>query len=109
MPIQYRTDETGSFVRFGTSGHKYYYTNDRTLQLATNKAIKQGQAIEISKVQKPEEIIPNKVIKNVPKIDIVPKVKDTKPAKDKIKKVRTSAQIKADKERMAALRAKRKT
>jgi hypothetical protein len=45
---------TGNAVKFGKLGHKYKYTpgNKRSRQIARKKAVKQGQAISISKLRR---------------------------------------------------------
>lgn len=50
MPIYRKTDQKGSFYRYGDTGKKYYYItgNSKSRQIAYNKALKQGQAIKIS-------------------------------------------------------------
>ena len=52
MPIKEGFDkkENKNYVKYGASGTKYYYNKDseRSHQIATSKAIKQGAAIHIS-------------------------------------------------------------
>lgn len=51
MPIKAKKDKKGNFFQFGKTGKKYYYRmNDiRSRELAYDKALRQGQAISISK------------------------------------------------------------
>ena len=50
MPIQRGNDSHGSFYRWGTTGHKYYYktNNSRSRENAKEKARRQGIAVKIS-------------------------------------------------------------
>ena len=54
MPVERGRDTNGCFFRYGKSGKKYYYIagNERSRNIAKNKAKKQGVAIAISKSRK---------------------------------------------------------
>lgn len=53
MPVIQGRDASGSYYRWGTQT-KYYYTpgNKQSRKAARSKAIKQGQAIQISKARR---------------------------------------------------------
>lgn len=60
MPVHKGSDKKGSYYRFGKE-KKYYYKpgNSRSTTIAKNKAIKQGVAINYSKMrhgEKPDRI-----------------------------------------------------
>jgi hypothetical protein len=51
MPVNLSKDKSGSFARWGKKGKKYYYipNNKISRERAKRKAIKQGQAIWVSR------------------------------------------------------------
>ena len=51
MPRQLGKDEKGMFVRWGNTGHKYYFTNARERDEAEMKALAQGYAIHYAKTR----------------------------------------------------------
>jgi hypothetical protein len=53
MPITRKTDKKGSFYQFGDTGKRYYYKtkDDKSRNSAKKRAMKQGQAIEINKIE----------------------------------------------------------
>jgi YHS domain-containing protein len=49
MPIIKSKDKKGKFYKYGKTGKKYYYCNEKERKKAMQKAIKQGYAIEQNK------------------------------------------------------------
>lgn len=51
MPVERGRDTTGPFYRWGKHGKKYYYRSSDHLsrEMARALAVKQGQAIQVSK------------------------------------------------------------
>lgn len=51
MPLHRRTDSVGTYFIWGNHGKRYYYKpgNKRSREIAREKAMKQGRAIEWSK------------------------------------------------------------
>jgi hypothetical protein len=48
MPVHTGSDAKGKFYQWGTHGKKYYYTTERSKQIAFKKAQRQGIAIYAS-------------------------------------------------------------
>ena len=48
MPVERKADVKGSYYRYGETGAKYYYIpgNKQSREIAKQKAMKQGRAIE---------------------------------------------------------------
>lgn len=51
MPLEQSEDSEGYYYSFGSQGHKYYYNprDSESEEVARNKALRQGRAIEWSK------------------------------------------------------------
>lgn len=48
MPVHTGSDTKGKFYQWGSHGKKYYYTTERSKQIAFKKAQRQGIAIYAS-------------------------------------------------------------
>jgi hypothetical protein len=51
MPIIKDIDQNGYFYKYGKTGHKYYFYDEKTRRLAKKKAIIQGVAIRYSQLK----------------------------------------------------------
>lgn len=52
MPIKLESDSYGTYFIFGTKGHKYYFHDEKSMEKAYDKCLKQARAIEWSKHKK---------------------------------------------------------
>lgn len=49
MPIYHIKENDKKFFRFGKTGKKYYYNNEKDMLKAYNNAIKQMKAIQVNR------------------------------------------------------------
>lgn len=54
MPVRTEKDKDGCYAKWGNTGKKYYYTcgDEKARERAEKKALQQGIAVEITKVNK---------------------------------------------------------